>query len=60
VFEASGARWTVLPSSRGGHQDIATALYRGAFPPDSAIYRWNGARYQNTRQSSGAAAGPPL
>jgi hypothetical protein len=46
VFAGSGRRWTVLPSSQAGHHDIATTLHRGVFPADSAIYRWNGARYQ--------------
>jgi hypothetical protein len=45
VFAASGRHWTVLPSARGGHRDIAVTPLRRAVPPQRAIYRWSGARY---------------
>jgi hypothetical protein len=45
VFEAVGRHWTVLPSSSAGHHDIAMTTLRRPFPPERAIYRWDGARY---------------
>ena len=45
VLSAYGTRWTVLASARAGHRDIATTMLRRAFPPQRAVYRWNGARY---------------
>ena len=45
VFEAAGRHWTVLSSSRAGHHDIATTALRHPFPPQRALYRWDGARY---------------